>query len=122
MAEQGDQETSGASPGDELDRQSPRDQLSADQIEEIRQTFVGKDPDASRFTLWGLLGVVSAASLILALGTYFPKPIFAGAVGIATLISLVALSAMKQPPGIWQVAWWTLLLIYLMAIFSAVLG
>lgn len=88
---------------------APRQQLSHSQIEAIREAFVAHDPDASRFSLWGLFGVVSVASLILAVGSYFPKSIFAGAVGIATLVSLVALSAMKHPPGILQVGWWTLL-------------
>jgi hypothetical protein len=101
---------------------STRGELSPRQIEAIREAFVSADAESSRFSLWGLLAVVSGASLILAAGSYFPKPIFAGAVGIATLVSLVALSAMKHPPGVLQVGWWVLLLIYLMAIFSAILG
>lgn len=100
----------------------PDRQLSPSQIEAIREAFVGNEAEASRFSLWGLLGIVSGASLILAVGSYLPKPVFAGAVGIATLVSMVALSAMKRPPGILQVGWWTLLVIYLMAIFSAILG
>jgi hypothetical protein len=43
-------------------------------------------------------------------------------VGIATLVSMVALSAMRNPPAVLQAAWWTLLVIYLMAIGSAILG
>jgi hypothetical protein len=84
--------------------------------------FVTDDAAAQRFSMWGLLGVVTGASLVLAVGTYFPKPIFAGAVGLATLITMVALSAMREPPAVLQLAWWTLLLIYLMAIGSAIVG
>lgn len=96
--------------------------MSAGDLEAIHEAFTGRDPDAQRYSLWGLLGIVTAASLLLAIGSYFPKPIFAGAVGIATLISMVALSAMKNPPAVLHVAWWTLLLIYLMAIGSAIVG
>lgn len=135
MADAADQDQPDANAGDEQHQReepargrqtvlsdSPRPQLSPSQIEAIREAFVGHDPEASRFSLWGLLVVVSGASLILAAGSYFPKSVFAGAVGIATLVSLVVLSVMKHPSGILQVGWWTLLLIYLMAIFSAVLG
>ena len=119
-----------AARGDKADdhtsRPPPRDdgspRMSADDVQAIRDAFVGEDPDAQRFSLWGLLGIVTAASLVLAVGSYFPKPIFAGAVGIATLVTMVALSAMKNPPAVLQVAWWTLLLIYLMAIGSAIVG
>jgi hypothetical protein len=82
----------------------------------------GKDPESRRFSMWGLLGIVTAASLVLSAGSYLPKPVFAGAVGIATLLSMVALSAMRNPPAVLQAAWWVLLLIYLMSIVSAVWG
>ncbi|HVX13502.1 MAG TPA: hypothetical protein VHC22_20120 [Pirellulales bacterium] len=106
------------SPGDEPDART-RPPAADDRM---RDPYVGGDPAAQRFSMWGLLGVVTGASLVLAVGTYFPKPIFAGAVGLATLITMVALSAMREPPAVFQLAWWTLLLIYLMAIGSAVLG
>ena len=99
---------------------SPR--MSAEDVQAIRDVFVSDDPATQRFSMWGLMGIVTGASLVLAVGSYFPKPIFAGAVGIATLVTMVALSAMKQPSAVLQVAWWTLLLIYLMAIGSAILG
>lgn len=100
----------------------PPSPMSDDEIKAIRQVVIDDDPEARRFSLWGLLGIVTGASLVLAAGSYFPKPIFAGAVGIATLVTMVALSAMKHPPAVLQVAWWTLLLIYLMAIGSAIMG
>jgi hypothetical protein len=80
----------------------------------------GKDPDSRRFSVWGLLGIVTVASVILAIGSYLPRSVFAGTVGMATLLSMVVLSAMKNPPTVLQVGWWVLLLIYLMAIASAV--
>ena len=96
--------------------------MSPEDVKAIRDTLVDADPEAARFSLWGLLGIVTGASLVLAVGSYFPKSVFAGAVGIATLITMVALSAMKNPPAVLQLAWWTLLLIYLMAIGSAIMG
>lgn len=97
-------------------------QLSPNDVKAIRDALVDVDPDERRYSLWGLLGIITGASLVLAVGSYFPKSVFAGAVGIATLVTLVALSAMKNPPAVLQIAWWTLLLIYLMAIGSAILG
>jgi hypothetical protein len=94
--------------------------LPSEKVRANRNAVVLDDPTS--FSMWGLLCVVSGASLVLAVGTYFPKPVFAGAVGIATLVTMVALSAMRDPPAVLQLAWWTLLLIYLMAIGSAVLG
>lgn len=72
--------------------------------------------------MWGLLGIVTAASVVMAIGNYLSKPVFAGAVGMATLVTMIGLSALKEPPAVLQVAWWTLLLIYLMAIAAAVLA
>ena len=94
--------------------------MSAAELQSIRETFVGQDPELRRFSMWELLCVVTAASLVLAVGTYLTKPIFAGALGMTTLISMVALSAMKHPPAVLWLGWWILLLIYLMAIGSAV--
>jgi hypothetical protein len=95
---------------------------SARELDAFVDALQDKDPDSRRFSMWGLLGIVTAASLILSLGSYFPKPAFAGIVGIATLVSMVGLSAMKNPPAVLQAAWWVLLLIYLMSIASAVWG
>ncbi|MGH7136542.1 MAG: hypothetical protein ACREHD_12435 [Pirellulales bacterium] len=118
-----DEEPGGERPaGERPARAPPSRPMSDDELKAIRHVVIGDDPDAQRFSLWGLLGIVTGASLVLAVGSYFPKPIFAGAVGIATLVTMVALSAMKHPPAVLQVAWWTLLLIYLMAIGSAIMG
>jgi hypothetical protein len=100
--------------------QTPPLALSTAELQNIREAFTGQDPESRRFSMWGLLGIVTAASLVLAVGSYLPKPVFAGGVGIATLLSMVALSAMKNPPAVLQVAWWVLLLIYVMAIGSAI--
>ena len=100
----------------------PLSDVSVGDLQAIHDAVAGRDPESQRFSLWGLLGVVTAAAIVLAIGSYFPKPIFAGVVGVATLITMVALSVMKNPPAVLQVAWWTLLLIYLMAIGSAILG
>jgi hypothetical protein len=95
---------------------------SAFEPEAFVDALEGKDPESRRFSVWELLGVVTAASLVLSLGSYLPKDVFAGTVGVGTLLSMVGLSAMKNPPAVLQVGWWVLLLIYLMAIASAVWG
>lgn len=95
-------------------------ELSVEELNSIRETVLGQDPELRRFSMWDLLVIVTAASLVLAVGTYLSRPVFAGIVGMATLLSMVTLSAMKHPPAALQVGWWILLLIYLMAIGSAV--
>ncbi|HXT56979.1 MAG TPA: hypothetical protein VN699_00010 [Pirellulales bacterium] len=75
-----------------------------------------------RFTLAGLFALVTFASVVLALGNYLPRSIFAGVTGLATLVGMVALSLIKGPPMVIQLAWWLLLSIYLLAIAWAVWG
>ncbi|HWB10491.1 MAG TPA: hypothetical protein VG826_14780 [Pirellulales bacterium] len=105
------------------ERGTPRStRLSARELDALVEAMEGKDPESRRFSMWGLLCIVTAASIVLSLGSYLPRPVFAGIVGIATLVSMVALSAMKNPPAALQAAWWVLLLIYLMSIASAVWG
>ena len=75
-----------------------------------------------RFTLACLFALVTFASVVLALGNYLPRSIFAGVTGLATLVGMVALSLIKGPPMVIQLAWWLLLSIYLLAIAWAVWG
>ena len=93
----------------------------ASETEDPRPKARDVGPESRSFSM-GLLGIVTAASLVLSLGSYLPRPLFAGTVGIATLVSMVALSAMKNPPIVLQTSWWVLLLIYLMTIVSAIWG
>jgi hypothetical protein len=115
-----EQRASDSSGGRWVDDPIPSSPLSPADLKTIRATVTGEDPELRRFSMWELLAIVTGASLVLAVGTYVPKPVFAGAVGMATLISMVALSAMKHPSAALQIGWWILLLIYLMAIGSAV--
>lgn len=115
-----EQRASDSSGGRAVDDPIPPSPLSPADLKTIHTAVTGEDPESRRFSMWDLLAVVTVASLVLAVGTYVSKPVFAGAVGMATLVSLVALSAMKHPPAILQIGWWVLLLIYLMAIGSAV--
>jgi hypothetical protein len=121
---QSDVPTNGAADRTMSPRASPAPPvtLSKTELTHVRETLTGEDLESRHFSMWGLLGVVTAASLVLAVGTYLPKSLFAGTVGMATLISMVALSAMTNPPAVLQVAWWVLLLLYLMAIGSAIRG
>jgi hypothetical protein len=74
-----------------------------------------------RFSLLGLFALITFASVVLALGRYLPPQIFAGVTGAATLASMIALSLLRGPPLVIQLAWWMLLAIYLGAIAWAVL-
>lgn len=97
--------------------------FSAADLDLIRSALKPEPADEDRrFTLIGLFGLVTFASVVLALGKYLPKPIFAGVTGLATLVGMVALSLIKGPPMVIQLGWWLLLSIYLLAIGWAVWG
>jgi lipopolysaccharide export LptBFGC system permease protein LptF len=80
-------------------------------------------PDDQRhFSLWGLLALMTLAAVVLGLGSQLPKPVFAGVLGLATLCFMAMLSLIREPPVLWQVSWWVLLVLYLIAIGAAVYG
>jgi hypothetical protein len=78
--------------------------------------------DPARFTLRNLLFVITMASVVLAIGVRFPRSHFAGAAGLAALLTAVSASWLRNSGAIWQLAWWTLLGIYLMACGFALMG
>ena len=78
--------------------------------------------DPSRFTLRNLLLVITLASVVLAIGVRFPRPYFAGAAGLAALVTAVSASWLRSGGAVLQLAWWTLLGIYLMACGFALVG
>lgn len=80
-------------------------------------------PDDQRhFSLWGLLALMTMAAVVLGLGSQLPKPVFAGLLGLATLSFMALLSLIREPPVLWQVGWWMMLVLYLIAIGAAVYG
>ena len=78
--------------------------------------------DPSRFTLRNLLLVITLASVVMGIGVRFPRPVFAGAAGLAALVTAVSASWLRSGGAVLQLAWWTLLGIYLMACGFALLG
>jgi hypothetical protein len=108
----------GHEPGD--DQSEPP--FSASELDLIRSALKPEQDEDRRFTLAGLFALVTFASVVLALGNYLPRSIFAGVTGLATLVGMVALSLIKGPPMVIQLAWWLLLSIYLLAIAWAVWG
>lgn len=65
---------------------------------------------------------MTLAAVVLGLGSQLPKPVFAGVLGLATLSFMALLSLAREPPVLWQVGWWVLLVLYLIAIGAAVYG
>jgi hypothetical protein len=97
--------------------------FSAAALDLIRSALKPEQADEDRsFTLTGLFALITFVAVVLALGNYLPKPIFAGVTGLATLVGMVALSLIKGPPMVIQLGWWLLLSIYLLAIGWAVWG
>jgi hypothetical protein len=103
-----------------LGRSSPAGHHTGD--EGRGRSVAARSSDPTRFTLRNLLMVITLASVILAIGVRFPRPVFAGAVGLAALVTAVSASWLNRGGAAWQLAWWTLLGIYLMACGFAMLG
>lgn len=87
-----------------------------------REVKAGAVEDPLRFSLSGLLLLVTAASVGLAFGSRLPRPIFAGISGAAALLTLLAAKWIKQGSAFLNVAWYVLLLIYLLTSVFAALG
>ena len=102
--------------------QRPKLAGSPDELKAIRSLLLPEQAaEERRFSLLGLFALITFASVVLALGRYLPPQIFAGVTGAATLASMIALSLLRGPPLVIQLAWWMLLAIYLGAIAWAVL-
>ena len=102
--------------------QRPKLAGSPDELKAIRAIVLPEQAaEERRFSLLGLFALITFASVVLALGRYLPPQIFAGVTGAATLASMIALSLLRGPPLVIQLAWWMLLAIYLGAIAWAVL-
>lgn len=71
--------------------------------------------DPRRFTLRNLLLVLTLASVVLAAGIRLPRSVFAGIVGMSALITAFSAGRLKKTGVTLELAWWTLLVIYLLA-------
>lgn len=75
------------------------------------------DADASerRFSLFGLMVLMTAAAVLFALMGQLPRPIFAGAAGGLSLLMLACLSLVEVQNPLFRYGWWLLFLTYLIA-------
>ncbi|MEK6239688.1 MAG: hypothetical protein N2C14_33630, partial [Planctomycetales bacterium] len=67
-----------------------------------------------QFSLRGLMALMVAACVTLALGRLIPPAVFAFILGAATLISLVGISMLRLLSGVVHMLWWGLFGLYLL--------
>lgn len=80
---------------------------------------IGQLSDPRRFTLTRLMFVLTLASIVLAAGVQLPRGVFAGVAGAATLVTAFFTRWFLGDSAFAQLAWWTLMSIYLIAsVFS----
>lgn len=80
---------------------------------------IGRVADPRRFTLTRLLYVFTLASIVLAVGARFPRGAFAGVAGAAALITVFVSRSFLIGSAFAQLAWGTLIAIYVLAsVFS----
>lgn len=87
-----------------------------------REVKAGAVEDPVRFSLSGLFLLVTMASVGLAFGSRLPRPIFAGISGGAAFVTLLAAKWMNRGSAVLNVAWYVLLLIYILTSVFAALG
>jgi hypothetical protein len=111
-------------PADNADRPTslPPLDLSPADVQRIKDAICPPPPADERFSLGGLFAIVTAAAVLLGVGIRLPRPLFAGLAGVATLVGIAVLSLSNSPSAALRVAWWVLLVIYLLAIGAAVWG
>jgi hypothetical protein len=87
-----------------------------------REVTAGAVEDPVRFSLSGLFLLITAASVALAFGSRLPRPMFAGISGGAALLTLLTAKWIKHGSAFLNVAWYVLLLIYILTSVFAALG
>jgi hypothetical protein len=92
------------------------------QLAQAHDARIAAADDPARFTLRGLFLLVTLASVVFAFGRGLPRPVFAGVCGVAAFATLVAARWVRQGGAVLQAAWWTLLVIYLLASAFAAFG
>jgi hypothetical protein len=95
--------------------------LSAERrLAELQDRRIGDIDDPNRFTLRGLFILITALSVILAIGTRLPRSIFAGIMGGAAFATLVVGKWLRAGGALFNLAWYTLLGLYLLiSLFAA---
>jgi hypothetical protein len=78
-------------------------------------------PRTSEFSLFELFSLVALAALVCAGFYWLPRDLFAGVVGVATLLGMRAVTPIESVRASVVIAWWLLLGVYLAAAAMAVL-
>lgn len=93
---------------------------SREVIDLVKAAILADADQERRFSLAGLLAVVTLAALVLGIGTHLSPAVFAGVTGLAALAGMVALAVAQDRWAIAQLAWWVLFAIYLLATARAI--
>jgi hypothetical protein len=93
---------------------------SREVIDLVKAVILADADQERRFSLAGLLAVVTLAALVLGIGTHLSPAVFAGVTGLAALLGMVALAVAQDRWAIAQLAWWVLFAIYLLATARAI--
>lgn len=83
---------------------------------------IGTLQDPTRFTLRGLFFMLTFASIVLAVGSRLSRPAFAGVCGAAAFVTLLLSRWFRGGGAFAQLAWWTLMIVYLLVAVLAALG
>jgi len=84
--------------------------------------FAEPQPDPIRYSLRELLVVITVSALVLAPIRYLGAALFAAVSGVMAFLVLVYISLAKPSRGIVHVAWWVLLLMYVVAAVAALVN
>ena len=77
------------------------------------------DRVSRQFSLSGLLLLVTFVAVLMGPMVWLPRPVFAGLLGLASIVVLVVISIFNTRHMIVHVAWWLMLVMYVLSVFAA---
>jgi hypothetical protein len=72
-------------------------------------------PENRQFSLLGLFALMGVVCVALAPARYVPPTVFAGILGGVAVLMMAAVSCLRLSGAIVSLAWWCILLLYVMA-------
>ena len=77
------------------------------------------DRAGRQFSLSGLLLLVTFVAVLMGPMVWLPRPVFAGLVGLASIVVLVVISIFNTRHMIVHIAWWLMLVMYVLCVSAA---
>lgn len=75
-----------------------------------------------QFSMLHLFGAMTVAAVLLAIGARVDREIFAGVLGLVTLVALAVHLVFPSSSAFWRLTWWAFLFVYVVTALAAAAG